>query len=30
MRLRWRWYLLKGKVAREIHNFRFKTRMKKA
>lgn len=24
MRLRWRWYLLKGKLAREIHNFRFK------
>lgn len=24
MRLRWRWYLLKGKVSREIHNFWFK------
>lgn len=24
MRLRWRWYLLKGKLVREIHNFRFK------
>lgn len=24
MRLRWRWYLLKGKLVREVHNFRFK------
>lgn len=24
MRLRWRWYLLKGKVRREIHNLRFR------
>jgi len=24
MRLRWRWYLLKGKISREVHNFRFK------
>ena len=27
MRLRWRWYLLKGKLLREIHNFRFKVKM---
>lgn len=26
MRLRWRWYLLKGKLAREIHNLKFKAR----
>lgn len=24
MRLRWRWYLLKGKIRREIHNLRFR------
>ena len=24
MRLRWRWYLLKGKIHREIHNFWFR------
>lgn len=29
MRLRWRWYLLRGKIVREIHNFRFNARMKK-
>jgi glycosyl transferase family 25 len=28
MRLRWRWYLLKGKVAREVHNLRFRITMK--
>lgn len=28
MRLRWRWYLLKGKLAREVHNFRFKKRFR--
>jgi len=29
MRLRWRWYLLKGKVRREVHNFRFRARVRK-
>jgi len=29
MRLRWRLYLLKGKIVREVHNLRFKTRMQK-
>ncbi|PSF05525.1 epitope biosynthesis protein [Marinobacter fuscus] len=24
MRLRWRWYLIKGKIRREIHNFKFR------
>ena len=27
MRLRWRWYLIKGKIRREIHNFRFRQRL---
>lgn len=27
MRLRWRWHLLKGKVNRELHNYRFKARI---
>ncbi len=26
MRLRWRWYLLKGKVRRELHNLKFRLR----
>jgi glycosyl transferase family 25 len=26
MRLRWRWYLLKGKIRREIHNLKFRLR----
>ncbi len=30
MRLRWRWYLLKGKVAREVHNIRFRIRIKQS
>lgn len=29
MRLRWRWYLLKGKFNRELHNYMFKARMQK-
>lgn len=29
MRLRWRWYLLRGKIVREIHNFKFNAGMKK-
>ncbi|MDR5898921.1 glycosyltransferase family 25 protein [Halomonas vilamensis] len=29
MRLRWRWYLLKGKIAREFHNFMFKAKMQR-
>lgn len=30
MRLRWRWYLLKGKLARELYNLRFKISMKQS
>lgn len=29
MRLRWRWYLIKGKIMRELHNLIYKARMQK-